>query len=75
MAVILHNTVMMLLVFSAYAVITVLFRSLCLGFVRCFFLHSSHFMVSVQVLHRLDVFDDGDLDAAAEALDDVIFCC
>jgi hypothetical protein len=32
-------------------------------------------MVSVQVLHRLDVFDDGDLDAAAEALDDVIFCC
>jgi hypothetical protein len=32
----------------------------------------------LQVLQHLNVFDEGDLDAAAEALDDVIFfydCC
>lgn len=32
-----------------------------------------HFLVSLQVLQHLNVFDEGDLDAAAEALDDVIF--
>jgi hypothetical protein len=30
-------------------------------------------LFSLQVLQHLNVFDEGDLDAAAEALDDVIF--
>jgi hypothetical protein len=36
-------------------------------------LSAEHFLVSLQVLQNLNVFDEGDLDAAAEALDDVIF--
>jgi hypothetical protein len=30
-------------------------------------------LFSLQVLQHLNVFDEGDLDAAAEVLDDVIF--